>query len=73
MYEAMIITTVIAIISSASFAIIHWQRFKAKFSQVRHLINLIDDSLYDDSISNKEFEAIWESVKAVLNVEKEEE
>jgi len=73
MLEAMVITTVIAILSSASFAILYWNRFRTKLTQFRYLIDLVNDSLYDNKVSDKEFQAIWEAVRAVLQVDREDE
>lgn len=69
MGEAEIISAAIAIVGSVSFAVIYWQRFKKKLGQLRKLVDTLDDALYDDKVSEGEYEAIWESVKDLFGME----
>jgi len=67
--EAEIVSAIIAIVGSIAGATIYWQRFKTKLSQVRQLIEVVDDALYDNKVTEKEYQAIWEAVKRLLKVE----
>lgn len=73
MGEAEIISAAIAIVGSVSFAVIYWQRFKARLSLVRQLFDIVDDALTDDLISEKEWQGIWIAVKKIVTAKKEEE
>ncbi|MEM2759869.1 MAG: hypothetical protein QXU32_06595 [Nitrososphaerales archaeon] len=66
MGEAEIISAVIAIISSISFAVIYWQRFKGKLSAIREVFDVVDDALRDDRVSEEEWNGIWMAVKKVV-------
>ncbi len=66
MDEASIITAVIAIAGSISVASIYWQKFKARFDLFRKTIDTVDDAIYDDHVTEQEFQAIWEGFKALV-------
>jgi len=36
---------------------------KYRLHQVRQLLDVVDDALYDDKVSDEEFAAIWKAVK----------
>jgi hypothetical protein len=64
--EAEIISAIIAIIASTSFAVIHWQRFKAKLRMLRTFFDILDDALKDDSVSEEEWSAIWKATRKLI-------
>ena len=62
----------ISIIVSAAVTIaavllgIRWQLAKNKLSEIRKLIDAVDDSLYDDSVSEEEFRVIFQRLMTVV-------
>ncbi len=56
----------ISIIVSAAVTVaavllgIRWQLAKNKLSEIRKLIDAVDDALYDDSVSEDEFKEIFQ-------------
>lgn len=71
MSEAVIISSVIAIVGSLGFSVAYWQRFKARLSLVRNVIGLIDDALHDDKVTDEEWEGIVKAVRELLVGKKE--
>lgn len=62
---------VAAIVTIAAMLLgVRWQLGKKKLSQVRTLIDKVDDALYDDNISEEEFRDIF---KALVDVAGETE
>ena len=73
--NAELVAAIIAVLSSLIVSLAawkKWKKFKAKVSQVRTLIDSLDDALYDDKVTQIEFEAIWEQLKSVTGLDKEE-
>ncbi len=66
MIVAAIITIAIAVILLGA----RWQLAKKKLSQIRTLIDKVDNALYDDNISEQEFRDIF---KALVDVAGETE
>ena len=62
----------ISIIVSATVTIaavllgIRWQLAKNKLSEIRKLIDAVDDALYDDSVSEEEFREIFQRLMTVV-------
>lgn len=40
--------------------------FKRKLSQVRRLVDELDDALRDDKVTDEEFKRLWEAFMAVI-------
>ncbi len=66
MDEASIITAVIAIAGSISAVSIYWQKFKARLDLFRKTIDTVDDAIYDNMVTEQEFQAIWKAFKALV-------
>ncbi|MEM4321094.1 MAG: hypothetical protein QW475_04565 [Candidatus Nitrosocaldus sp.] len=58
---ALIISTAVA----ASF--VYYIRFKRKLKAFREFIDLLDDALYDDRITEEEYRALWDKFKRLIN------
>lgn len=71
MGEAEIISAAIAIVGSVSFAVIYWQRFKAKLSAVREMFDIVDNAMQDDRVTEEEWNGIWKAVKEVVKGKEE--
>lgn len=71
MGEAEIISAAIAIVGSISFAVIYWQRFKAKLSAVREMFDIVDNAMQDDRVTEEEWNGIWKAVKEVVKGKEE--
>ena len=62
----------ISIIVSAAVTIaavllgIRWQLAKNKLSEIRKLIDAVDDALYKDSVSEEEFSEIFQRLMTVV-------
>lgn len=44
-----------------------WQLAKTKLSEIRKLIDAVDNALYDDNISEEEFREIFQKLMVVVN------
>lgn len=40
--------------------------FRLRLSQIRKVIDRLDDALYDDKVTEEEYRGIWEAVKALF-------
>ena len=62
----------ISIIVSAAVTIaavllgIRWQLAKNKLSEIRKLIDAVDDAIYDDSVNEEEFREIFQRLMTVV-------
>lgn len=43
-----------------------WQIVKSKLSEIRQLVDAVDDALYDDSVSEDEFRDIFRKFETVV-------
>lgn len=44
-----------------------WQLAKNKLSEIRKLIDAVDNALYDDNISEEEFREIFQKLMVIVN------
>ncbi len=61
-----VITAILAIVGGIAASAAAYARFKAKLKQIREFIDTLDDALYDNEISEKEYRGVWESFKAIF-------
>jgi uncharacterized membrane protein len=54
------------VITSASTYSVCYILFKRKLKEVREAIDVLDDALQDDKISEEEFREIWNKFKAII-------
>lgn len=54
------------VITSASTYSVCYILFKRKLKEVREAIDVLDDALQDDKISEEEFREIWSKFKAII-------
>lgn len=43
-----------------------WQIVKSKLSEIRQLVDAVDDALYDDSVSEDEFRDIFRKFETIV-------
>jgi hypothetical protein len=56
-----------AVITVASVMLgIRWQLAKKKLTEIRQLIDTVDDALNDDKVSEEEFRKIFQNLTAVV-------
>ena len=67
-----VITAIIAVVGGITASAVAWAKFKTKFSEIRKFIDTLDDALYDNKVTEKEYQEIWESFKAIIDPKKEE-
>lgn len=48
----------------------YYYQFKAKISEIKIFVDVIDKALYDDTITESEFVEIYERAKRLLNLPK---
>ncbi len=66
--EADVISAAIAIVTAVSGLAIYFHKLKTKLTQFRQFIDLIDDALSDNTITEKEYQSIWEAGKKLLKL-----
>jgi uncharacterized membrane protein len=54
------------VITSVSTYSVCYILFKRKLKEVREAIDVLDDALQDDKISEEEFREIWSKFKAII-------
>lgn len=54
------------VISALGGYVIHWAKFKVRFGNFRKLIDLVDNAIQDDKVTEPEFRGIWSSFKTVF-------
>jgi uncharacterized membrane protein len=54
------------VITSVSTYSVCYILFKRKLKEVREAIDVLDDALQDDKISEEEFRVIWNKFKAII-------
>lgn len=65
MNELSIIVSAVITIAAVLLGI-RWQLAKVRLSEIRKLIDAVDDALYDDSISEEEFREIFQRLRSVI-------
>ena len=70
---AELVTAIIAVLSAIGITFAVWNKFKSKVTEIRKFIDILDDALYDNKVSEKEYQEIWESFKAIIQPKKEGE
>lgn len=68
---AELVTAVIAIVSAIGVSLVVWNKFKYKLGEIRKFIDTLDDALYDNKVTEKEYQEIWESFKTIIEPKKE--
>lgn len=68
---AELVTAILAIVGAIGASLVVWNKFKSRLSQIRKLIDTLDDALYDNKVTEKEYREIWESFKAIIEPKKE--
>lgn len=68
---AELVTAIIAILGAIGASLVVWNKFKSRLTQIRKLIDTLDDALYDNKVTEKEYQEIWESFKAIIEPRKE--
>jgi hypothetical protein len=43
-----------------------WELVKTKIHELAEFFNVVDEALYDDAVTEKEFRAIWEKGRALF-------
>lgn len=43
-----------------------WQRAKNKLSEIRQLVDSVDDAVYDDKVTEEEFRTIYQRLTTVV-------
>jgi len=69
--SAELVTAIIAVASAIAVSLAAWNRFKGKLSQIRKLVDDLDDALYDDKLSEEEYRKIWEYFTEVVGIKAE--
>ena len=63
----LVISLLIGIITTFSgFSLKNWINVKTKISQIRILIDSLDDALHDDKVSSEEFTEIFSNFKETI-------
>lgn len=62
-----IISAALIISTVAAAAFVYYIRFKRKLKAFREFIDLLDDALYDDRITEEEYRALWDKFKRLIN------
>ena len=70
--SAELITAIIAIVSAIGVSLVAWNSFKEKLSQIRKFVDTLDDALYDNEVTEKEYQQIWENFVSVIELGKGE-
>lgn len=69
---AELVTAIIAIVGAIGASLAVWNKFKSKLNQIRKFVDTLDDALYDNKVTEKEYQEIWESFKSIVDPWKEE-
>jgi hypothetical protein len=69
--SAELITAIIAVVSAIGVSLAAWKTFKEKLSQIRKFVDTLDDALYDNEVTEKEYQQIWEKFVSVIEFGKE--
>ena len=62
--------TIIGVVATFAVTILatwrHWRKFKTKLKAVREFVDTLDDALYDNSVSEEEYRALFEKFKKII-------
>jgi oligoendopeptidase F len=62
--------TVVGVIVTAAVTLLaswrYWARFKTKLAAIRDFIDTLDDALRDDTITDSEYQQLWEKFKKLV-------
>jgi len=61
-----IILIILGVVVPIISALTAYKKFKSKLNQIRHLIDSVDDAIYDDEISEDEFRFVWSKFLNVI-------
>lgn len=65
------IISIIIAIAGTVFGTTYWQKFRNKVSQFRKFIETLDDALYDNAITEAEYDSMWEQFKELVGYNEE--
>ena len=61
----MIVTGIVVLLASWA----KWGRLKTKIKAVREFVVLLDEALYDDRVTEEEWQQLWEKFKKILEAD----
>jgi hypothetical protein len=48
-------------------SVAYWAKFKTRLHAVRNFVDAVDESIYDDKITEQEFRTTWEAGKKIIS------